>query len=201
MPSTQDKAVQAKMKRPYRREAKSARRAQLQATALELVDQHGYDAVTVRQIAEAAGVTERTFFRVFPTKDSALLWYFDDDTLPELDPENRDYRAIAEGDARYVIHEESDRRLLLRRLRIIARTPALRSQWIYKNHARAAAVARLYCDAHREKGALDVRVQMTAIYSAAAVVAETWALRGGSRSLDSMLDHAFALARPSGSAD
>jgi AcrR family transcriptional regulator len=152
--------------------------------------------VTVQQIAEAAGVTERTFFRVFPTKDSALLWYIDDDNLPALGPDKDGYREVAERDARYVMHEESDRRRLLRRLRIIARTPALRAQWIHKNHARAAAVAKLYSDAHPREDPLDIRVQVTVIYAAAAVVAEDWAVRRSREPLDAMLDRAFALTKP-----
>lgn len=34
---------------------------------------HGYDATTAAQIAEDAGVTERTFFRHFPTKADVLV--------------------------------------------------------------------------------------------------------------------------------
>jgi hypothetical protein len=46
MTSTRSKTGTATAKRPYRRESKLARRAQLQATALELVDERGYDDVT-----------------------------------------------------------------------------------------------------------------------------------------------------------
>ena len=42
-------------------------------TALALFDAHGYDAVSVARIAEAAGVSEMTVYRHFPTKDAILL--------------------------------------------------------------------------------------------------------------------------------
>ena len=38
-----------------------------------LLAERGYDAVTAAEIADAAGVTERTFFRHFPTKADLIL--------------------------------------------------------------------------------------------------------------------------------
>jgi len=63
-----------------RREAhKQATRRALQQAADRLFTERGYGATTVRNIAEAAGVTERTFFRYFAGKeelivDDALSW-------------------------------------------------------------------------------------------------------------------------------
>lgn len=42
-------------------------------SALTLFDQVGYDETTTTQIAEAAGVSQRTFFRYFPTKLDVLV--------------------------------------------------------------------------------------------------------------------------------
>ena len=41
--------------------------------ALELVEEHGFDAVRTEEIAERAGVSPRTFFNYYPSKDSAVL--------------------------------------------------------------------------------------------------------------------------------
>ncbi|WP_196453179.1 TetR/AcrR family transcriptional regulator [Planomonospora sp. ID82291] len=38
-------------------------------TAIDLFDEHGYTAVTVEQVAAAAGVSPRTFYRYFGTKE------------------------------------------------------------------------------------------------------------------------------------
>jgi len=48
-------------------------RGRLQAAALELFAERGVDTTTVADIAERAGVTERTFYRHFATKDEVLF--------------------------------------------------------------------------------------------------------------------------------
>ncbi|RME16615.1 MAG: TetR family transcriptional regulator [Alphaproteobacteria bacterium] len=54
--------------RRRRRTAETIRRA-----ALDLVRRHGLEAVTVEMIAEAAGISLRTFFNYFKYKEEALL--------------------------------------------------------------------------------------------------------------------------------
>src|SRR5690348_5534189 len=56
-----------------REENKQATRTALQAAADRLFTEHGFASTTVRDIAEAAGVTERTFFRYFASKEDLVL--------------------------------------------------------------------------------------------------------------------------------
>jgi AcrR family transcriptional regulator len=61
-------------KAPSRRDAhKNRTRRALQQAALKLFAVNGYDATTAEEIAEKAGVSARTFFRYFPTKESVLF--------------------------------------------------------------------------------------------------------------------------------
>jgi AcrR family transcriptional regulator len=56
-----------------RREAnKQATRAELRAAAKRLFAERGYEATTVRDIARAANVTERTFYRYFDGKEGLM---------------------------------------------------------------------------------------------------------------------------------
>ncbi|GGL92320.1 TetR/AcrR family transcriptional regulator [Nakamurella endophytica] len=48
-------------------------RERLVAAAVDLFTEQGYDATTVTQIAERAGVTKSTFFRLFPDKRELLV--------------------------------------------------------------------------------------------------------------------------------
>ncbi len=48
-------------------------RERLMQAALELYRERGYDQTTVAEIAERAGLTERTFFRYFPDKREVLF--------------------------------------------------------------------------------------------------------------------------------
>ena len=57
------------------RERKKARtRAEIQRQALRLFREQGYEGTTVGRIAEAAEVSESTFFRYFPTKEDVVFW-------------------------------------------------------------------------------------------------------------------------------
>jgi AcrR family transcriptional regulator len=49
-------------------------RERLQAAALELFAEQGYDGTTVAEIAAKAGLTERTFFRYFADKREVLFF-------------------------------------------------------------------------------------------------------------------------------
>ena len=55
--------------------------AALLDAAERLIAERGYDQTTVRDIAEAAGVTERTFFRYFSAKQELIL----DEVLTDVD--------------------------------------------------------------------------------------------------------------------
>ena len=60
-----------------RREAsKRATRAAILAAAKEMFADHGFEATTVRDIARAADVTERTFYRYFDGKEGLIAGEF-----------------------------------------------------------------------------------------------------------------------------
>jgi AcrR family transcriptional regulator len=74
--------MQAIDQTPGLRERKKIKtRETIRREAFRLIQENGYAATTVEQIAEAAEVSPSTFFRYFPTKESVLLA---DDTDPVI---------------------------------------------------------------------------------------------------------------------
>src|SRR5437763_16505683 len=62
---------------PRRGRPPGTSRRQLELIALRLFTERGFDETTIEQIAAAAGVSRRTFFRYFDSKASALWGEFD----------------------------------------------------------------------------------------------------------------------------
>jgi AcrR family transcriptional regulator len=56
-----------------RARAREAVTCALADLALDMFDQHGYDTVTVADIAKAADISSRSFFRNFPNKDDVVF--------------------------------------------------------------------------------------------------------------------------------
>ena len=56
-----------------RERKKRLMRQQLSDTATQMFMERGFDAVRVTEIAEACGVSEKTVFNYFPTKESLIL--------------------------------------------------------------------------------------------------------------------------------
>jgi AcrR family transcriptional regulator len=61
---------------------KQATQAALRRAAVELIAERGYEATSTDEIARAAGVSARTFFNYFPTKDAVV--FLPEGILPAL---------------------------------------------------------------------------------------------------------------------
>lgn len=56
-----------------RDERKAATLQGIRSAALDILEEQGFDAVTVGRIAQRAGISERTFFRYVPSREAAML--------------------------------------------------------------------------------------------------------------------------------
>ncbi len=56
-----------------RERKKRLRRARIEAAAISLFEQHGFDNTTIEEIADAAEISPRTFFSYFSTKEDVVL--------------------------------------------------------------------------------------------------------------------------------
>ena len=162
---------------PAKQPLRDRRRAAVERIALDLALEHGYDAVTVEMICDAALISPSTFFNYFGSKDRAVLG-------PEPQPFAQDVLdafATGHGDAltelmRLIVagwpDDPAGREILLKRLDLTERTPALRAAHIARldrasEQVHQAAVRRL-----RGEGPADVteRAAMLVSLSHAAMV-------------------------------
>jgi len=180
------------------RQRKRARtRAALIAAALDLFERQGYEATTIDEIAAAADVSPRTFFRYFATKEEVALG---DDLGPEIlrllvarptdEPMLESVRrVIIDGLA---LISEDDRQALLARLKIVYRTPPLRARrWEFQLEMGRITGAIVAERRGLPPDDLGSRVTAAAAFTAIEVAMDHWQQRDGREDLGAVLDAAI----------
>ncbi len=126
--------------------------ARVSEVALDLFLEHGYDTVTMDDVARASGHSRRTVFRHFPTK-SSLVWASADgfvdalrDHLAAVDPELPAMDAVREAYVRASAVPEEHWELTRRRLRLIGDNPALLADGVERFHGVDGIIARAVVD-------------------------------------------------------
>jgi len=180
----------------WRAEKKAATKHAIQAHALRLFVEKGYDATTVEEIAAAAGVSHMTFFRYFPRKEEVVEY-------DEYDPLLEDLIAARPADEAPItaVHNalrvglqqvlSTDREALLIRTRLILDNPVLRS----RNLVAQDTTRDLFARALARRGGLAepdlaATVQASAALGAIAPALTAWA-EDGEADLIAMIDSAF----------
>ncbi|MFG3120535.1 TetR family transcriptional regulator [Streptomyces sp. NPDC048201] len=172
----------------------------LSDTALELFDASGFDHVTVADIARAAGISQRSFFRYFGNKEDVVFG----DRIPTAE-EIRDElcRHLAGRTpwdalrATFVVAAEQmdgDEGRWKRATRVICHTPALRARYLEK-HLAWTGVLVPELAARLEPGGQVARLKaQTMINTALAcfdVALENWADDEEGRSLAALVGEVF----------
>lgn len=182
-----------------RERKKVATRAALRRAALDLVLVHGPEGATVDEIAAAAGVSRRTFFNYFATRDQALAAIDPasvEELLAELDQIDAHeplgealQRCFQQWASRLVVDDE----VLRMRREATSRWPELAAQGVQDNAALMAdMIATLQARRSEDRFELALMVNlMSAVVKAA--IADL--LRGGSASLADNLSRGFAMLR------
>ncbi|MGH3172047.1 MAG: TetR family transcriptional regulator [Trebonia sp.] len=149
----------------------------LERAALELFDERGFDRTTVAQIAQRAGLNERSFYRYFADKREVLFGGGDElerrlaQALREVPPDAGPVDALlaAFTDAADVIRPKE---LLRIRGRVIKANPQLRERELMKIDAIDATLV----SALRDRGADETtaRIATDMVMSVWRVAAEHW---------------------------
>ncbi|SDD97571.1 TetR family transcriptional regulator [Glycomyces harbinensis] len=173
------------MNRPGLRERKKIETLhRIQGEALRLFDEQGYDATTIEQIAEAAGVSPSTFYRYFPVKEDVVVQDEYDpmivrvfESQPADAPPLEALRAVLADLFAQFTAEDFER--IRRRVRLIFAVPALRARQLQQTTATERLLAAMVAErSGRSPEDLEVR-HFTAMVVASWIVAiDTWAHAG-----------------------
>lgn len=178
-------------------------RDELTGAALRLFACRGFEATTVEQIVGAAGVSRRTFFRYFRSKDDVIVEFLE--LLGRRVAGELAVRPPGEGPATALraalrTFEEAcaERPEKARGLaRLMVTTPAVRGPYLERQEQWSAALATTLAD----RAGLAPGDPRPALWAAIALSAmnhaiERWARDEGANPLGALVDEAFAVVAP-----
>jgi AcrR family transcriptional regulator len=188
-----------------RERRKAQTRQEIAAAAVDLFERQGFEATTVEQIATAAGVSPRTFFRYFESKVDILL---PGTTHDRPDLEARFAARPADESPIEAVHlllrEElqqvlAEDPLSARQYRLMLSTPALRPLALQHFHEHMEEMARVFADRlGMPADALRPQIMAAAVSGSIWAVLDHWTAHGGA--IDELLplfDEAFVVLRES----
>jgi TetR/AcrR family transcriptional regulator, regulator of mycofactocin system len=178
-------------------EAREGVRARVEEAALDLFTRRGFDQVTADEVADAAGISRRTFFRHFPTKADAVWGDFSGHVARLarlLADAPADQPVLASICAAYTAanaYPPAEQGLLRQRLRLILTEPALQAH----SQLRYAEVDRVVAEhVARATGTVPTdllpRLVATSARAAATTAFEVW-LSSPSTTLSAALHTTF----------
>ncbi|MEU6388450.1 TetR family transcriptional regulator [Streptomyces sp. NPDC046939] len=174
---------------------------ELTEAALQLLALKGFDAVTVDEIVAAAGVSKRTFFRYFASKEDVVVQF-----LAGMGADMRAAlagRPAGEAPAEALLHAvrvpvttcAADSERALRVVQLILRTPALHARFLerqaqWRDDLADELAARVGLDPATD---LYPRLAAGTALNAFHVVLERWSASDAARDPVALLDEAFAV--------
>lgn len=174
---------------------------EIERAAIDLFVARGFDTVTVRDIADAVDISERTFYRYFPTKEAVLRRDLDRrveqledalDARPDDEPVLQAvHGALLELAERY----EADRDRVMSWSQVRAATPGLDARLGAYDHAFVGSVTEMIAERLGVDPATDLRVRTcaAALLAATSSASTLWLTRGAHGPLVPMVRAALEL--------
>lgn len=179
---------------------------ELTEAALQLMASKGFDAVTIDEIVSAAGVSKRTFFRYFASKEDVVVRFLADmgtgiraelAARPVEEPPSIALRhAVRVPLAVCADHSESDR--ALRVVQLILRTPALLARFLEHQAQWRDDLAEELARRPGPEAESDLYPRLAAgmALNAFDAVLHRWSASGGAEDPVDLIDRAFAVINP-----
>lgn len=177
----------------------------IQAHAVRLFTERGYDVTTVTDVAEAAGVSPMTVYRHFPTKEDLVLVDQHGQLVAERIAASSAEQPLVRRIGSALIdsaatltggHEDdlaADKQFLLARLRLMISTPALRAKHLDNHYAlQRAIVDALGDDATDLDAAFHAQAAASACLAALHTALVRWAEDDGRTELPDLIAKALA---------
>ncbi|MET9346220.1 TetR family transcriptional regulator [Streptomyces termitum] len=183
-------------------------RRELASAAMELFATKGYEATTVDEIAAAAGVARRTFFRHFRSKEEAIFPDHDDTlvraeaVLNAAPPHEHPLDTVCRGIKEVMKMYAGAPAISVARYRLTREVPTLREREI-ASVARYERLFTRYLLGHFDErdhhdgndDPLLAEVAASAVVTAHNHVLRRWLRAGGQGDVEAQLDRAFAIVR------
>ncbi len=182
-----------------RERKKRQTRDRLMEAAFALFEERGFDQVSVAEIADHADVSERTFFRYFPSKEAVIFGNAAEDRahVADLVANLPHELSLVDGlrSALMAISSEFEeaKELHMARARLVASTPSLQTLVLFHEQSWvesfAGAIAdRLGTDQKNDQRPELIAAVMVAVFR---VVMERWTRGGGEGDIRQRLDQAL----------
>ncbi|WNI22801.1 TetR family transcriptional regulator [Streptomyces sp. ITFR-16] len=172
-------------------------RVAIRQATYRLIQEQGYDATTIEQIAEAAEVSPSTVFRYFATKEDIVLTDEYDPVLEAMlrdrpldEPPLESVRLMIREALTTVLTAEDEE--LRQRTRLMAEVPAVRARLTESMSDTGKVLSQVLAD--RTGGSPDdlrIRVFVAAVLSSVREVTLYWSEHGQEGDLRAMLDRAM----------
>ena len=172
-------------------------------TALRLFSEQGYDETTVAQIAREAGVSQRTLFRYFGTKEDLLggnqhrFGQVLTGTISQQPPDAGVWEALRAGVAAVLALHDS-REQALERFRLLHNTPSLRAGWLEKRLQFQEDLAPLVeARMNAAVGSADLRARavIATAFACLDAASMTWVANDGKDDIMDLYDECVAAVR------
>ncbi|MET8253412.1 helix-turn-helix domain-containing protein [Micromonospora sp. NPDC005197] len=172
-------------------------------TALRLFTEQGYDETTIAQIAREAGVSQRTLFRYFGTKEDLLGGGQDRfgqvlmDTIGEQPADSGVWEALRAGVAAVLALHDS-REQALERFRLLHNTASLRAGWLEKRlrfQENLLPLIETRMDAATDKEGAKARAVIATAFACLDAASMTWVANDGKGDIMDLYDECLAAVR------